>query len=121
MHLNYTIVFVSDMSRAVSFYRDVLGLTLRFETPDWTEFETGAATLALHLSQTRADDRVPGETHAGRARPGLNVSDLNEFHARMLARKVRCLDEPRELFGARVATYVDPDGLAIAVGDRSLR
>ena len=40
MRVNYAIVFVSDMKRAVSFYRDVLGLPLKFESPGWTEFAT---------------------------------------------------------------------------------
>lgn len=28
---------VGDMDRAVSFYRDVVGLTLEFQSPFWTE------------------------------------------------------------------------------------
>ena len=35
MRVNYAIVFVSDMGRAVSFYRDTLGLPLRFESPHY--------------------------------------------------------------------------------------
>jgi hypothetical protein len=31
---------------------------------------------------------------------------------------VRCVQEPRETFGVRIATYLDPDGLAIAVSER---
>lgn len=38
MRVNYAIVFVSDMRRSVSFYRDTIGLPLRFESPEWTEF-----------------------------------------------------------------------------------
>ena len=40
MRVSYAIVFVSDMKRSVSFYRDVCGLPLKFETPGWTEFAT---------------------------------------------------------------------------------
>jgi len=32
----------------VKFYRDVLGLKLKFESPGWSEFVTGETTLALH-------------------------------------------------------------------------
>ena len=42
--MNYAIVFVSDIKRAVSFYRDVLGLPLRFESPEWTEFASDGAS-----------------------------------------------------------------------------
>jgi hypothetical protein len=35
----------------------------------------------------------------------------------MLERKVPCVEAPREVFGARVAQYADPDGLVISVGE----
>jgi lactoylglutathione lyase len=59
MRVSYAIVFVSDMSRSVSFYRDIVGLPLRFESPGWTEFATQGATLALHRSEE------PGAGRAG--------------------------------------------------------
>jgi lactoylglutathione lyase len=116
--VNYAIVFVSDMKRSVAFYRDVLGLPLRFESPGWTEFATGGATLALHASKGSTAERDnPQEVPAGRCRPGLSVPDLEAFHQRMLERKVPCIQEPKEVFGARIAQYVDPDGLAISVSE----
>jgi predicted enzyme related to lactoylglutathione lyase len=30
---------------------------------------------------------------------------------------VRCVQEPTEIFGARVAQYVDPDGMTFGVGE----
>ncbi len=118
MRLNYAIVFVSDMDRSVAFYRDVIGIQLKFASPGWTEFATDGATLALHKSHEPADtggdsDDLP----AGRCRPGLQVPDLDEFHERMLAHGVPCVQNPTEVFGARVAQYRDPDGLAISVGE----
>ena len=46
--IDYTMVVVSDMQRSVEFYRDKLGIPLKFQSPDWTEFQTGTTTLALH-------------------------------------------------------------------------
>lgn len=117
MQLNYAIVFVSDMKRAVGFYRDVIGLPLRFESPGWTEFATEGATLALHSSESSkaGDDR--GESVAGHCRPGLSVSNLDEFHQRMIAHAVPCPQPPTETFGFRVAQYLDPDGLVISVSE----
>jgi catechol 2,3-dioxygenase-like lactoylglutathione lyase family enzyme len=46
--LRYVIKFVADMDKAVTFYRDVFGLELKFESPGWSEFVTGGTTLALH-------------------------------------------------------------------------
>ena len=119
MRVSYAIVFVSDMARAVSFYRDVVGLPLRFESPSWTEFETEGATLALHTSEQKAS-ASESKTHdrlAGHCRPGLSVPNLDEFHRRMIERRVPCLQEPKEVFGARIAQYLDPDGLAISVSE----
>ena len=58
---------------------------------------------------------------AGQCRPGLSVSNLDEFHQRMVERKVPCIQEPKDVFGTRVAQYLDPDGLAISVGEESRR
>jgi len=120
MRVTYAIVFVSDMKRSVSFYRDVVGLPLKFESAGWTEFATEGATLALHVSQGAQSDREnPQLEPAGRCRPGLSVPNLDEFHKRMVEKGVPCLQELTETFGVRIAQYVDPDGLAISVsGER---
>ena len=118
MRVNYAIVFVSDMKRSMAFYGEVLGRPLKFESPVWTEFATEGATLALHLSEgtISANDKQQ-QTPAGRCRPGLSVPNLDEFHKRMIENDVPCIQEPKELFGARIAQYSDPDGLAISVGE----
>ncbi len=118
IRVNYAIVFVSDMTRSVSFYRDTLGLPLRFESPGWTEFATDGATLALHKALAPAGVSADPTEAAGQCRPGLSVPDLDAFHQRMVEHGVRCLQEPKSVFGARVAQYADPDGLTISVGER---
>jgi lactoylglutathione lyase len=118
MRVNYAIIYVSDMKRAVSFYRGVLELPLKFESPGWTEFATEGATLALHSSERPNPDRGGrNQTPAGRCQPGLRVPNLDEFHRMMVERNVPCLQEPKDVFGARVAQYADPDGLVISVGE----
>ncbi len=116
MRVNYAIVFVSDMNRSVEFYRDVLGLPLKFESPGWTEFATDGATLALHACKesTSAEDEYE---RPGRWRSGFSVPDLDAYHQRMVENNVPCVQEPKELFGARIAHYLDPDGLLFSVGE----
>jgi len=107
--LDYAIVFVSDMSRSVAFYRDVLGFPLKFESPDWSEFATEGTTLALHLA---------GKTPAGNCQTGFSVEDLDAFHQEMQAQKMTCIQPPRlEEFGVRLAVYADPDGLPFSVSE----
>ncbi|MGH8436764.1 MAG: VOC family protein [Pseudomonas sp.] len=88
------------------------------ETSGRTEFATEGATLALHTTGAAVPesgdyDHLP----AGRCRPGLSVPSLDEFHARMIKHGVTCLQEPKDVFGTRLAQYADPDGLAISVGE----
>lgn len=115
MRLSYAIVFVSDMKRSVAFYRDVIGLPLKFDSPEWSEFATEGATFALHRAEQGAepDSQMP----AGHCRPGLSVPDLEAFHARMVEHHVICTQQPRDLFGSKLAHYLDPDGLQISVSE----
>jgi catechol 2,3-dioxygenase-like lactoylglutathione lyase family enzyme len=53
MRINYASAFVSDMKRAVSFYRDTLGPGLRLESPGWTEFGTDPDCLAISAGEHR--------------------------------------------------------------------
>ena len=105
------------MKRSMAFYGEVLGLPLKLESPGWTEFATEGATLALHTSEdsVSADDNQQ-QLLAGRCGPGFAVPNLGEFHKRMVEIDLRGTQEPKELFGARLAQYVDPDGLTISVG-----
>ena len=115
--LSYAIVFVSDMKRSVAFYRDILGLPLKFGSDDWTEFSNEGSTIALH----RADSINPpgisqGQTPAGSCQLGFEVENLDRFHAEMQKKGVVCAHPPKmQDFGGRLALYADPDGLLLAI------
>ena len=101
--LSYVIEFVADMDRAVKFYRDTLGLPLKFESPGWSEFSTGETTLGLHP----ASDRNP----AGKLELGFNVPDIQQFHAEMTSRGVQFPMPPtKQDFGGMLAQFVDSEG-----------
>lgn len=118
--IDYVIVMVSNMERSVEFYRDVLGLPLKFESPFWTEFANEGSTLALHPTQTPAPaETSPLRNHAGTCQPGFHVESLDAFHAAMLSKGARCLRPPGPLEdGGRLAVYADPDGLPISIAER---
>lgn len=114
--VDYTIVFVSDMKRSLEFYRNVLGLPLKFESPDWSEFSTEGTTLALHGKKAKPAQH-PGEEHApaGSCHPGFVVESIETFHQNMLAKGVRCIEPPKVQEFGKLAVYADPDGLPISV------
>ena len=107
MRLNYAIKFVGDMEAAIAFYRDTLGLTPRFQSPLWSEFDTGETTLALHP----ASDENP----AGSVQLGLGTEDLDNFHAAGQAQGLVFTSPPTDVHGTRIARFRDPDGAEISV------
>lgn len=109
--LTYVIKFVGDMSRAVAFYRDVVGLPLKFESPDWSEFSTGDTTLALHP----ASDKNP----AGKIEIGFSVPDLGAFHDALRAKGVRFPLAPKKQdYGDLLAQFEDSEGASVSVSGK---
>ena len=117
--LNYVIVMVSDMKRSVEFYREILGLPLKFESPHWSEFANDGSTIALHPGGPPQAGAAPGgKQPSGSCGLGFQVEDLEAFNQQMEAKGVRCLQPPKkEDFGGRLAVYADPDGLSISVAE----
>jgi lactoylglutathione lyase len=111
-----TMVIVSDMGRSVGFYRDVLGLKLRFESPEWTEFDLGGTTLALHGGGTPAPPSSGRDQTAGRASIGFTVPDVNRIYEDLKNKGARNVMPPtkREGEGIILTVFVDPDGLPIS-------
>ena len=117
-HIDYTMIVVSDMQRSVEFYRDKLGIPLKFQSPDWTEFATGATTLALHgggVQQSEAPSEDPTK-FAGACSIGFSVEDVDKTYEELKARGINFMMPPvqREGEGIKLAVAVDPDGLPIS-------
>ena len=117
-HVDYVMVTVSDMNRSVRFYRDQLGIALRSESPDWTEFETGTTVLALHGGGT-AGNTSP-ERKAGTASIGFYVDNLDRKFRELKAKGIIFTMPPtdRAEEGIKLAVCLDPDGLPISIAER---
>ena len=114
--IDYTMVIVSDMTKSVEFYRDKLGISLKFESPDWTEFLTGTTTLALHSGGIKQERRGGADKDAGTCSIGFNVDDVDKTFEEMKAKGVFFVMPPtqREGEGIKLAVCVDPDGLPVS-------
>jgi lactoylglutathione lyase len=119
--VDYVMVNVSDMGRSVAFYRDTLGLRLRFESPGWSEFDTGATTLALHAAPRAAGSEATTQAGpaAGTCSLGFSVPDLESTYSELSGRGARFVMPPTEQAeeGIRLAVCVDPDGLPISFAE----
>jgi len=105
--LGYAIHFVADMDRAVAFYRDTVGLQLKFASPGWSEFSTGATTLALHPA---SDQNPAGTTHLG-----LHADDIAGAHRALTAAGVRFTRQPTPEHSITLAEFVDSEGARVSL------
>jgi lactoylglutathione lyase len=109
--LSHIIEFVADMNRAVAFYRDVVGLPLKFQSPEWSEFATGETILALHPASAK--------NPAGKLEMGFTVPDLQQFHTEMQGKGVQFPMPPtKQDFGAALAQFVDTEGAHVSVSGK---
>ena len=93
-----------DMERAVTFYRDVLGLPLANRAGnEWAEFQAGPVRLALHGTE---EPSLPASGTVV-----FKVNDLDEARWALQQRGVVFDGEESEVAGlARFTTFHDPDG-----------
>jgi catechol 2,3-dioxygenase-like lactoylglutathione lyase family enzyme len=103
--LDLVFYWVTDMERAVSFYRDLLGLHLvRRDEDTWAEFDAGGRRFALH-SAGDGQPVVPGGATAV-----FSVGDLDRAKGELAGRGVRFGHEGAVEGFARFASFEDPDG-----------
>lgn len=110
-----TILYVQDMDAQVRFYRDVLGLKIKF--PDnltsydnefWVEFETGQCSLVLHGGGQK---RLSADT----PKLAFEVADIETARATLLQRGAKIGDIRSPAPGVRVADGVDPEGFPFSI------
>lgn len=105
--ISLTIIHVSDLRRAVHFYRDLLGLHLTAETSEWAEFQIGECRLAL---QGGADPTlsIPHKA-AGYLSFSFEVDDVVEAYEVLKAAGVEFVRPPAEHEFGMLAVMRDPD------------
>jgi catechol 2,3-dioxygenase-like lactoylglutathione lyase family enzyme len=115
--VSYIMVNVTDMKRSVEFYKDRLGIPLKFESPDWTEFSTGTTTLALHGGASASQAQGGGHHVAGTCSFGFNVPDIDKTYVALKEKGVRFVMPPtaRTNENIKLAVCLDPDGLSISI------
>lgn len=105
-----TILYVQDMDAQVRFYRDQLGLSIRFPAglasyadEFWVEFDTGQCSLVLHGG---------GQKRLGADTPKLafQVADMQSSRAKLIERGVQMGEVRSPAPGVEVADGFDPEG-----------
>jgi lactoylglutathione lyase len=117
----FPIVSTTDMSRALGFYRDLLGGTIVYEFPgpDGTTVYAGLDLGNSHLGIGFNPDLVSVPP----PRPmslWVYADDCDSTVERLRAAGVTITEEPTDQpWGERVARVLDPDGNEVIIGQRA--
>lgn len=103
------ILLVSDMKSSVKFYRDILGMKLKEQSKDWTEFSEGGTVLALHPTSKKKIKKNNSML------VGFSVSDFDDIINGLKQKKVRFYKKPKEEPFGKHAIIQDPDGHLISI------
>lgn len=108
MKIAYVNVFVSDLSRALAFYKDALGLGIQFSSPEHGYASLAAGEIRLGLAVPNREQADLIGRHTG---IGLEVTDLEEAHVRLSNLGVTFTMPPtKQPWGGFMALVSDPDG-----------
>lgn len=103
------ILLVSDMKKSSKFYRDSLGMKLKKQTKDWTEFSEAGTVLALHPA-SRKKIRNNNSMLVG-----FSVSDFDDVINGLKKKKVKFYKKPKDEPFGKHAIIQDPDGHLISI------
>jgi predicted enzyme related to lactoylglutathione lyase len=102
----FTMYPVTDMPRAVAFYRDVVGLTQQGIASDfWTEFEIAGGTFGVGNFEQVGK---PGTAQS----LAIEVADMTDFRSK-LAADGHPTTEPFEGQNCYISMLTDPDGNSV--------
>jgi catechol 2,3-dioxygenase-like lactoylglutathione lyase family enzyme len=103
------ILLVSDMKRSTRFYRDVLGMELKEQSKDWTEFSKRGTVLALHPSKKKRIKKNNSML------VGFSISDFDDICTELKKKRVKFYKKPAEEHFGKHAIIQDPDGHLISI------
>lgn len=111
--IDYTVIYVRDLSSMRRFYEDVLGFELIRElSPRWIEYRVGPNTLALAIpGLTAKDDPVPKHTAALQLAFRVARDEVDACAAELARHGIEVMLPPTDQsFGHRTLFFRDSDG-----------
>jgi catechol 2,3-dioxygenase-like lactoylglutathione lyase family enzyme len=101
-------LYVRDMERSRTFYRDLLGIPLEGDE-HWQEATLGGTRFALHEAHEGT-----GELSSGTISVSLEVADADAAAEQLKAAAVETLETRGVAWGTAI-DFVDPDGYTISL------
>lgn len=114
-NLDYVVLIVENLDRAVTFYGQVLGLRLGHRSEEYAQFATGSTRFGLYTRKAMAETlgvaltKPPGEAPAFEI--GFKVPDVDRAFSELTALGASPAAPPTtRAWGQRTAYVRDPDG-----------
>ncbi len=112
----FVMLVVSHMERSVAFYRDVIGMTVTHQSPEWTELEAGGVRIGLHATTDKLHVK-PNESYG----IGFYVDDIQRAYSDLKFKKVHFIRPPKQEDFGSLAVFSDPDGYHIQLCQTAAR
>jgi len=102
---------VRDMTQALAFYKEKLGLTVLMQEPALALFQCGTVMLGLSRGHVNLAPHVAGATEVVFA-----MENVRAAHKALSAKGVAFINEPRQATPTDwVAHFKDPDGHILSI------
>jgi catechol 2,3-dioxygenase-like lactoylglutathione lyase family enzyme len=108
--LPYITLWAVRFEETKRLYREILGMEVVEEKPNFIMFDTKSSRLAFHkLSKGSRLDRPTIELH-------LEVNDVDEVYNSLQRKGVKFDDKPANMpWGTRAASFRDPEGYQVEI------
>ncbi len=104
----YATIFVKDFKRALEFYRDTLGLPLRFAHEEYGHASFATEGALFSLQRVDGDQAHFAGRHTG---VGFGTNDLDAEYERLKNKGVVFTQPPEKMsWGGYLSLFKDPDG-----------
>ena len=110
------VLMVSDLGRSIEFYRDKLGMAVRYKNKGFVALDAGTVPLQLEsldeAAKTFGTEALLAEQQAGhRLALTVRVEDVDATYRELKDKGIRFIKPPTDMpWGHRNADFVDPDG-----------
>ena len=108
--LGAAILLVEDLEKSIDFYRDILELKIKNQSPDWVEFQNEAQGAVLALHPTRIKQKGFSNMLVG-----FNVSNLQSVCKKLEEKGVKFHKRITEESFGKHAIIEDPEGHLISI------
>jgi catechol 2,3-dioxygenase-like lactoylglutathione lyase family enzyme len=108
---------VDDMEKAKAFYRDKLGLAVRYEAADWVELDAGNVTIALRRYGSGPEGRPELGVGEG-ATLVFEVDDIEATKAELEGNGVKFIGGVFDYGSVKLAAFEDLNGNVLQIYQR---